>query len=280
MAYYAYIFFDWVLAVKENTAAKKIRSGRGASISMALFILLICAVVGSVVLGAATASAGRLSNLAESDRRYYSVSSAAELIVKALDGEEVVISGERTTETTTVVTYIINADGSVEETSSITNPPVSAVSEVLIKQFGADTLLSMATRKLVFGANAPEDRFWLPDYNPGSGATGGDIINNLVLSHKKEEETLADLQVNIEAKITTDGRLHLILKSPDSAEAVYTVELFFTPAYNTEIGTSSDTQTIVDNSTPPTVKETTTITEVVTKTTTVYWNLSEMKKGQ
>ena len=58
----------------------KIRSNRGASLIFALLLFLVCTVIGSVVLAAGTASAGRMSKLGESDQRYYSVTSAAQLL--------------------------------------------------------------------------------------------------------------------------------------------------------------------------------------------------------
>ncbi len=273
--------------MKLNTAAEKIKSERGASITFALLIFLVCAVVGSIVLSAATASAGRLNKLAESDRRYYSVSSAAELIVEALDGKEVVISGDRDDVTTTVTTYKVNADGSVEvDGPSVVTGPVSGTpGNVSLTQTGdADSLLCLATKKLVFGNNnqaASNDYFWDSTYSPGALVTNNDVISDLELSHQRGADTLSELQVDIDVKIT-EKRLHLILKNHASAdEAVYTIELFFTPAYNTIISKSSNTQTAIDNTLMPAkFKETVTLTETYTKTTTVYWSLSEIKKGQ
>lgn len=66
---------------------KKLNSRKGASITYALLIFLVCAVVGSAVLVAGTTAAGRMSKLAESDQRYYAVSSAARLIMDQLDDD-------------------------------------------------------------------------------------------------------------------------------------------------------------------------------------------------
>ena len=62
-------------------AAEKLKSSRGASLMMALLLFLTCAVVGSAVLTAGTAASGRMSKIAESDQRYYSVNSAANLLI-------------------------------------------------------------------------------------------------------------------------------------------------------------------------------------------------------
>ena len=68
-----------------------IRSRSGASLSMALLLFLVCAVIGAVVLTAGTAAAGRVSRLAEMDQRYYSVSSAAQLLAEELSGKTVTV---------------------------------------------------------------------------------------------------------------------------------------------------------------------------------------------
>lgn len=67
----------------------KAKSSSGASLSMALLLFLVCTVVGTVVLTAATAASGRAAELAEMDQRYYSVSSAARLLAKELNGKYV-----------------------------------------------------------------------------------------------------------------------------------------------------------------------------------------------
>ena len=89
-----------------NMIKKKLNSERGASITWALLIFMVCAVVGSVVLVAGTAAAGRVSKLAENDRRYYAVTSTAGFLRDAL-GEKVTV--ERTAAyTSSGVTYKIS----------------------------------------------------------------------------------------------------------------------------------------------------------------------------
>ncbi len=63
-----------------NRIKKKLNNRKGASITWALLIFLVCAVVGSAVLVAGTAAAGRMSKLAENDQRYYAVTSSAGLL--------------------------------------------------------------------------------------------------------------------------------------------------------------------------------------------------------
>lgn len=70
-----------------NKIKKKLNSERGASITWALLLFLVCAVIGSVVLTAGTVAAGRISQQAVSDQRYYCVTSAVQLLIDKIDGE-------------------------------------------------------------------------------------------------------------------------------------------------------------------------------------------------
>ena len=70
---------------------KKIQSERGASITFALLLFLVCAVLCSVLITAGTAAAGRMSRIAETDQRFYAVTSAAELLKDLLDGKSVTL---------------------------------------------------------------------------------------------------------------------------------------------------------------------------------------------
>lgn len=65
----------------------KFRDERGASMSAALLLFLVCAVVASIIIAAGSTAAGRISNLAKSDQLYYSLTSAAQLVRDELDNE-------------------------------------------------------------------------------------------------------------------------------------------------------------------------------------------------
>ena len=60
--------------------AERLRSERGASLSVVLLLFLVCMVVSSIVLAAATATSGRQAELAAMDKRYYNVMSAQGLL--------------------------------------------------------------------------------------------------------------------------------------------------------------------------------------------------------
>lgn len=89
----------------------KIRSRRGASLTYALLLFLVAAVIGSVVLTAGTAASGRMSQIAEMDQRYYSVNSAARLLIDTITKDKVTVKITTVTTDTSVNTekkYSVN----------------------------------------------------------------------------------------------------------------------------------------------------------------------------
>ena len=75
---------------------QKLKSQTGASITFALLLFLVCAVVGSVVLTAGTAAAGRMSELAKMDQRYYSVTSAVQLLQDIISDQTIEVTEDGT----------------------------------------------------------------------------------------------------------------------------------------------------------------------------------------
>ena len=70
---------------------QKAGSQRGASITFALRLFLVCAVISSVVIVAATAAAGRMSEQADMDERYYAVTAAARKLQTEIDAQVVTL---------------------------------------------------------------------------------------------------------------------------------------------------------------------------------------------
>jgi hypothetical protein len=75
-----------------NRIRAKLRSQTGASISFALLLFLVCASLSALILVAGTTAAGRISNIAETDQSYYAVTSAADLVVDIMDGDDNAVS--------------------------------------------------------------------------------------------------------------------------------------------------------------------------------------------
>ena len=95
-----------------NDIKRKISSQDGASLTWALLLFVICAVVGSVVLTSGTATAGRFSKLSSYDERFYAVTSAVSMLRDILEESEVSIEHIKN------ITRTINEDGSSNDESS------------------------------------------------------------------------------------------------------------------------------------------------------------------
>ena len=126
-------------------AGEKLKSSRGASLMMALLLFLVCAVVGSAVLTAGTAASGRMSKIAESDQRYYSVNSAANLLIDLFkDPVEITEIVKKDASTGTVTTtYEIN--GAAYPPSAINSFPVETACRIIERNMaGSSANISLA----------------------------------------------------------------------------------------------------------------------------------------
>ena len=105
----------------------KLTSNAGASITFALLVFLVCAMVSAVVLVAATTAAGRMKGIAATDERYYSVTSAAELLKDLLDEKSV------SQVTTTAGTSYIEKPMSLVEATDLGKPDPQTLTVYLAK---------------------------------------------------------------------------------------------------------------------------------------------------
>lgn len=99
-----------------NRIRNKLQSRRGASITFALLLFLVCAVISSVVIVAASTAGGRLSTVREMDQRYYAATAAADVLRQTLDGKTAIVSYQTsdtgaTTATTTARGILGDASG-------------------------------------------------------------------------------------------------------------------------------------------------------------------------
>ena len=190
---------------------QKLKSQTGASITFALLLFLVCAVVGSAVLVAGTAAAGRMSKVAEMDQRYFAVNSAARLLMEQVTGDK------------NTVTVIKMTDLS-DNTDSY-------------------TLLDAKGNEIKIGTTAPtlnicqEVALWLTN-NPSEPRTGDNKVS-LSLTATASRESTADLEklnVDIEETIkipeyAEDARVlvFLIKSKEDTAkkDGQYSLELQF-----------------------------------------------------
>ncbi len=81
-----------------NSIVKKLRSESGATLMLALLMFIMCAVAGSIILAAGTATAGRKANGAsgtqgKADQDYYTMSSAVRVVRDQFEGGMVFVMG-------------------------------------------------------------------------------------------------------------------------------------------------------------------------------------------
>ena len=257
----------------KNRILNKLRSRRGASITYALLLFLVCAVLCSVILTAGTAAAGRMSKMAETDQRYYAVTSAAELLTDMIDGKTVTITEVHTTvkrESTTISDtknyYMVEKDTRATQ--------VSGDGEISLS-------VSSAMEASAFYTIEQEAayRIYLSELKAKEGAAEDylAVANNRAISMTAAGNDA--LTVEIKEKLNSDGTV--ILKVKNASGDPYSLELTFTaskdPPYSTTdisrapydyYEVKDDEGNVVDT---VTLYETTT---VVTTNDTVTWRLT------
>ena len=172
---------------------QKIQSERGASITFALLLFLVCAVVGSSVLAAGSAAAGRLSQIAENDQRYYSVNSAARLLIELVEADEVKVTKE-TDASGDTFSYEIRSKGEDDYTEA------------------------EATESVPFASLALEAAYQLSENMTGAK------IGPRILKLGQTGVTDDPLAVTIEETIFADNRLELDVFSKNN---LYRIRLVF-----------------------------------------------------
>ena len=285
-----------------------LRSRTGASITFALLLFLVCAVVGALVLTAGSAAAGRVSNLAQSDQRYYNVTSAAGLLADELSGKKVTIVRTREITTKTVTEYKVNLAGG------------AAVSANKI----AETSSARYTTKLNERPEVPTE---LADYpppptDPNDGAVFTDLtfldtiavklllddVNfntdeamNKSMKNCPEQQrgvlrvihagsTDADpnvgvadpssLSVDCLYEVQSDGTIILTLtNSTDISGETYSLRIKLSPSINeTESETTETLSSNRDSYTDSGFHETVTTRTTLTKTAEISWTVSGVEK--
>ena len=263
----------------------KLRSARGASITFALLLFLVCAVVGSVVLAAGTAASGRLSRLNEQDRRYYAVTSAAGLFRDALDGQSCTITCEENVGKTTTTVYTFPATGSATVGEPATETDDTPEYTATVTGDGDTWLITTAGKSLTADAAVrwlmgDAERTFLNAWN-AEGGYGGSWT--LTLDHETAEGEAAVI-APVAIAVTRDENANLLLRFTNAEGEPFSVtvrlnadvkELESEPSVVPGKKTS-ETETDENGTTVEVVAEEFTVT--TTKTTTITWSVGEVKK--
>lgn len=239
----------------KNIIMSKLRSQTGASITFALLIFLVCTVLCSVILTAATASSGRMSGIAEGDQRYYAVTSAAELLKDLINGKSVTI--ERIYSGTKTETH--------DESHGVPSDTTST-------NYGADYILKIDSTTI--GDTNPKFNSFVEDaadkYDSGGGTGSYTLKSSSELNGALRiaaDSNLLSVQIseivdaagNITMTVGNDYKLQLLFSAsvvgPNSSET----------AGESNITIESDTKYTIN----------TKMTK--TDTTIIKWTLSEIK---
>ena len=301
MTLYAQINEGDVMYHKLNS---KLRSQTGASITIALLLFLVCAVIGSVVLAAGTTAGGRFSELSEMDQRYYSVTSAAELLGKELDGQKVTIVRTRKNTKTETTPYIIDTTSDVNtvtagnkgtidkydfstiafENTDTTNTSFSRVSTDIdgsSTDFKGDSsspnpeteksLLTACALSLLFGGN-PCNTNVAMSYTMGNSLSQTDFT----LTHGNGKE---DLKISGKYELKNDGTLIFTFWNDNDSDP-YTMRLTMNAAVKESEETSSSSNSVKDETDPSVAfKEIVTTTTTTTKTSEITWTFGGIEKA-
>lgn len=241
----------------------KLSSQKGASITYALLLFLVCAVISSVVLTAGTAASGRMSQIAEMDQKYYSVTSAAELIKELVNSKRIVAKG------TLVKTVTKNQDGVAQSEPTTVSDKITISEDgveagTAVNDSGAYVLSSPNTIKNSFAADAV--------YTLMTAGSTDEIVKNLTLEAAGYDSLKVDI---VETINPADGSLTFKVSNAAAEGAKYSMILRFEADTSSSKGTKSvdgPRKEIFNNGSN--YKYDTTTTEITTSTW--KWNLSDM----
>jgi len=264
-----------------EAAGHKVGSRAGTSITFALLLFLVCAVVGSVVLVSGTAAAGRLSEIADYDQRYYSVTSAAELLADKLDGYSVTVVQESKEEYVSTATYTDTDSDGVVDTRTMSAYTKSGETVYSSRIEGKDgeaqialgqSLLRDVAMYLVYG-NA--DSASLPAASSKAaydanypGLTSDKVLSPMTITHTVGDGISADaLAVDAAITINPSGEVTIKL-SNTNGDKKYNLTMIL----NTDIVRTNPVTTDINPSDPDNLIKTVTSA----KNTTFTWTVKDI----
>ncbi|MBR4703513.1 MAG: hypothetical protein IKO91_06690 [Oscillospiraceae bacterium] len=275
-------------SLRERLQAK-LRSGRGASITFALLLFLVCAVVGSVVLAAGTAASGRVSQLAEADRRYYAVTSAAQLFRDELNGQSYTIVREMSKTDTYNRTYGDSIEDSLlseDQVYSLTFQQSGQPNDLV----RGSSLLGDAALDLVLGRTEdPMDssRYasvyeHIPIFEPAAGdAEWPTWSKNLTVTVGEETDDLP--VVLVEVTMNKQGTMGFTYKNKEeSGEGAFVLSFTLTlndPGTKVYEGNEVETEDNFVYNDGKIEHSKVTKTKVSSKTNELMWTASEIRNG-
>ena len=258
---------------------QKATSERGASITFALLLFLVCAIISSVVIVAATAVGGRASKMAEMDQRYYAVNSAAELIRDVMEEPEVTVEVKKTTPSK--VLRVNTPSGTTESEISHGDTNIDPAQIFVDGNKADDTSLLTAASLIVLDES---------DTTITQAMNNADFVFppslptvNLTATTTSSFDT-SGLSVTLKPIANPDKSMSIYVSNTNSTQGVYSLCLTF----KASAVQSSDSQTFYDTQEPyrdpnngNTIPGQYTMmkTDIETTKTTVQWKLIDLKTG-
>lgn len=263
-------------------ASRKIGSRSGASLTVALLFFIVCAVIGSVVLAAGTAAAGRYNRMSESDLRYYSVTSAAELFRDAFDGASTTVERSRISFHYSDTPYTVETDGSVTAGASSDggefNVSYLASIDGQSVQRTLDLLHDEAIN-VVFGpdaVNVENESCW--NYSGGGAGYPYTVEFKLVPSVGGVDSE--PYEVKVTAVLDSSNKLTVTFENANDTEK-YTLKVVCTPQINEELTSASEItgHSVIESVAGESYTERDTVKVTEKKITTVRWSVGDIISG-
>ena len=259
-----------------NRIKHKLCSRSGASISFALLLFLVCAVLCSVILAAATAAAGRMAKIAETDQRYYAVTSAAELMKDIINNKTVtVVKVTTSTKTTTYTNGVAGTPFQNEgSSSSVYLVPDKTGNEVTSADCVDGNIINDSTVFSTIPADAAYKYY--SDITPTSTNPRFTLESSDELKSALGVGNSDPLAVSIKEELDENGNITLTLYNTSGSP--FTQKMVFTAT----VSTGSSTTTSDGAPSPPTVSGSNTTytvetTTTETNTTTLIWTLTSVE---
>ena len=247
--------------MRKNPVRTKLRSQEGASILFALFFFIVCSVIGSIVLTAATAAAGRMKDVEQNNKNYYAVNSAANLL------ESVVNDPSQTKVTLKKERYVTETYENGENKTDPSNWPESGT-------WDKDEMF-----KGIEGSQLAKTLYGCYKYDDNETTAPEKIQTKLKLNHGEDNDPL---NVLVEITGATSGyerKIQIssieIVKKDEKEEEKHDYSLILTCTPHVEIREDSKvTLTTLDG-------ERNRMTRQIhqTKTKTVTWSVTSVSKG-
>lgn len=250
--------------------AKKLRSSKGASIFVALLLLLVCMMVASVVIASASAASGRLSELATMDQRYYSVTSAAELLRDLLEGEEVTFTQTRTDVVTTETNRYNIVTGEAGVTQVDETADTTTACEAQPKE--TESIASKLASYLLLGGSDPSNEYTWDKLENAETATAASTTTPLSFTIALDDHD--GTSVTIKAIPTAGNAMDLELENTEGTDK-YKLSVQVTADISSSLAAENENTTSTTTTSGTTVTETTITTSDQNLATTVTWAVSD-----